>query len=136
MKRNPDADRTPFLSEEWSQKVAFAKYYCVKNGLGWDFTFGSLWFFGGTFVSNHERTMVYGDTTFSQKLRLSREHPKTGDVTNHLGSKALRQYSDIVGKALAPALDGGTSALFCDYWEVHKKKYRPEGQFLAFGADC
>jgi hypothetical protein len=120
--RNPDADRTPFLSEEWSQKVAFAKDYCDKNGLGCDFTFGSLWPFGGTFVPDHERTMVYGDTTFRQKLRLSWEHPEIGNVINHLDSMALHHYSDIVGKSLAPALDGGTSALFCDSWEVHTKK--------------
>jgi len=41
-KRGPD-----FLSPEWSQKVAFAKRYCDTLGLGCDFTFGTLWPFGG-----------------------------------------------------------------------------------------
>ncbi len=116
--RNPDAKRFEWLGEKWQDRVVFAKNYCNETGLGCDFTFGTLWPFGGTFVPDEDRTRVYGDSTFKQPLRLSWTHPDTGNVIDHLSEKAFTRYAGVMGEALAPALGDHRSALFCDSWEV------------------
>jgi hypothetical protein len=69
--RNPDAKRFEWPWEKWQDRVVFTKKYCNEIGLGSDFTFGTLWPFRGTFVSDRDRTKVYGDSSFRQPLRLS-----------------------------------------------------------------
>lgn len=119
--RDPEAKRIAWLSNEWTGLVTFAKEYAGKIGLGCDFTFGTLWPFGGTFVSDRDRTKIFGDTSFRQPLRLSWTHPDTGNVLDHLSKPAFHRYAEIMGKALEPALGDGKSALFCDSWEVETK---------------
>jgi len=120
--RDPNAKRIPWLSPEWTELVTFAKQYCDSIGFGCDFTFGTLWPFGGTFVADSDRTKIYGDTSFKQHLRLSWTHPDTGNVIDHLNKGSFNRYSTIMGNALQPALEGSKSALFCDSWEVETHK--------------
>ena len=121
VKRNPKAVRFPWLGKDWQDAVRHAKSYADSLGLGCDFTFGTLWPFGGTFVSDADRTQVWGKPDFKQPLRLSWTHPDTGNVLNHLDRHAFDRYANVMGTALAPALKGTKSAIFCDSWEVETK---------------
>lgn len=116
--RNLDAERTPWLSKELTQRLVYTKNYCEQVGLGCDFTFGTLWPFGGTFVPDEDATKVFGDPDFKQPLRLSWTHPDTGNVLDHLSGEAFYRYANVMGKAFEPALQGNRSSLFCDSWEV------------------
>jgi hypothetical protein len=130
--RDPDGERFEFLGEEWRQMVAYAKNCADSLGLGCDFTFGTLWPFGGTFVSDQDRTKRWGDSSYKQPLRLSWTHPDTGNVIDHLNRGAFERYAGVMGEALAPALEGSQSALFCDSWEVHTKYIWTDGFELMF----
>lgn len=121
VKRNPNAERFPWLGKDWQDAVTYTKMYCDSIGLGCDFTYGTLWPFGGTFVSDADRTQKWNQTDFKQPLRLSWTHPDTGNVLNHLDSFAFERYAKVMSDALLPALKGSTSALFCDSWEVDSK---------------
>ncbi|OGB68530.1 MAG: hypothetical protein A2Y94_09310 [Caldithrix sp. RBG_13_44_9] len=126
--RDPDAQRIAWLSSEWSEKVTYCKEYCEQIGLGCDFTFGTLWPFGGTFVNDQDRTKIFGDPDFKQPLRLSWTHPDTGNVLNHLDRQAFERYARTMGTALKPALStASTSALFCDSWEVETRRIWTDG---------
>ncbi len=121
VKRNPKAARYSWLGKEWQNAVRFAKMYADSIGLGCDFTFGTLWPFGGTFVSDKDRTQIWNNPGFKQPLRLSWTHPDTGNVLNHLDKQAFERYAAVMGNAFAPALKGSKSAIFCDSWEVESK---------------
>jgi hypothetical protein len=139
VKRNPAAIRYPWLGKEWQEAVQYAKTAANDLGLGCDFTFGTLWPFGGTFVADSDRTQVWGDPGFKQPLRLSWTHPDTGNVLNHLDKGAFERYAEVMGNALSPALRGSLSALFCDSWEVETKRIWTSGFdslfMLRFGYD-
>lgn len=113
--------RQKWLSPEWSQVVSFAKKYADSIGLGCDFTFGTLWPFGDSNVPREDASRLWGDTAFRQDIRGSWEYPVKGYVINHLDRNAFNRYAGRMGKALAPALKGSTSSLFCDSWEVDTK---------------
>ncbi len=130
--RDPEAKRVEWLGDDWQKAVLFAKKYGDEIGLGVDFTFGTLWPFGGTFVADEDRTRVFGDDDFKQKLRLSWTHPKIGNVVNHMDGEAFRRYAGVMGEALAPALKGRRSGLFCDSWEVETRRIWTEGFGEAF----
>jgi hypothetical protein len=130
--RDPDGERFEFLGEDWQRMVAYAKHCADSLGLGCDFTFGTLWPFGGTFVSDEDRTKRWGDSSYKQPLRLSWTHPDTGNVIDHLNRSAFERYADVMGEALAPALAGSQSALFCDSWEVHTKYIWTDGFEVMF----
>ncbi len=126
--RDPEAKRIPWLGPEWREAVRFAKNYAHSLGLGCDFTFGTLWPFGGTFVSDADRTKVFGDEDFKQPLRLSWTHPVVGNVVDHMDKGAFKRYAKVMGTALLPALQcGDTSALFCDSWEVETHRIWTRG---------
>ncbi len=134
--RGPD-----FLSPEWSQKVAYAKRYCDAVGLGYDFTFGTLWPFGGTFVPEEDSSQRF-DGPSPQRLGRSWELPAEGRILNHLDREAFHRYASKVFSGLAEAFrhpqitqipqivsgqesaksaesaDNPKSALFCDSFEV------------------
>ena len=121
-----DEPGVKWLSPEWSELVAIASRHAASIGLGCDFTFGTLWPFGGTFVSEADASLNY-DGPSPQRLRKSWESPAEGLILNHLDSAALERYAAIMGTALAPALTGGRRpAFFCDSWEV-----RTEGLWAA-----
>jgi hypothetical protein len=119
--RDPYGERFPWLGEEWQKRVIYTKRCADSLGLGCDFTYGTLWPFGGTFVSDEDRTRVWNDPSFKQPLRLSWTHPDTGNVLNHLDKAAFDRYAQSMSAAFAPAMAGSTSALFCDSWEVESK---------------
>jgi hypothetical protein len=125
--RNPDGERFEWLGNDWQEMVVFAKRCADSLCLGCDFTFGTLWPFGGTFVSDADRTKRWGDSSYKQPLRLSWTHPDTGNVIDHLNRDAFNRYAEVMGKALAPAINGSQSALFCDSWEVHTKYLWTDG---------
>jgi len=125
--RDPEAERFEFLGPEWTAAIAATKRHADAIGLGCDFTFGTLWPFGGSFVSDADRTRIYGEPDWHQHWRLSWEHDTPGNVLNHMDAEALGRYADRVGTALAPALAGSTSALFCDSWEVETRRIWTEG---------
>ncbi|MEI7896929.1 MAG: glycosyl hydrolase [bacterium] len=121
VKRNPKALRYAWLGKEWQEAVSYTKQYADSIGLGCDYTFGTLWPFGGTFVGDADRTRIWGKPDFKQPLRLSWTHPDTGNVLNHLDRRAFERYATVMGNALSPALKGSPSAIFCDSWEVETK---------------
>jgi hypothetical protein len=127
VKRDPKAIRYPWLGDEWQKAVTYTKRYADSIGLGCDFTFGTLWPFGGTFVSDADRTQIWNKPDFKQPLRLSWTHPDTGNVLNHLDRFAFDRYATVMGNALAPALKGTKSAIFCDSWEVETKHLWTKG---------
>ncbi len=125
--RDPEAVRDPWLGEAWSQAVRHAKEYADSIELHCDFTFGTLWPFGGSFVPDSDRTRVFGEPEFKQKLRLSWEHPTIGNVIDHMDRGALERYSRRMLDALSGALSGSRSALFCDSWEVETRRIWTDG---------
>ncbi len=128
----PNQPRGPdFLSPEWSAAVALAKKLCDERGLGCDFTFGTLWPFGGTFVSESDSAQTHLGPS-PQRLGRSWELPREGRILNHLDSGALERYAWRVGAALADALAGTRSGLFCDSWEVDTEGLWTKGFDAAF----
>lgn len=125
--RDPEAERFEWLGKEWQEMIGYSKQCADSLGLGCDFTFGTLWPFGGNFVSDEDRTKRWGDSSFKQPLRLSWTHPDTGNVLNHLNKSAFDRYAEIMGNALKPAIKGTQSALFCDSWEVETKYIWTDG---------
>lgn len=117
----PDQPSGPkWLSQEWSQLVGFTKQYADHIGLGCDFTFGSLWPFGGSIVKKKDASRTFKGLS-KQRLYHSWESAhstKPGYILNHLDKSALENYSQVMGRALTKALKGSPSALFCDSWEV------------------
>jgi hypothetical protein len=132
--RDPEAPRMEFLGPDWSQAVAETKRYADSIGLGCDFTFGTLWPFGGSWVGDADRARVFGDPDFRQEWRLSWEHGTPGNVMDHMSEGALERYAAPLAAALAPALEGSTSALFCDSWEVETRRIWTDGFGEAFQA--
>ncbi len=108
-----------WLSAEWSQRVAFARRYARRLGLGCDFTLGTLWPFGDSGISESDASLTFRGPS-EQRIRRSWEQRTAppARVLNHLDQSALKRYFDRVGGALRPALQVGPLALFCDSWEV------------------
>lgn len=114
----PRRERGPkWLSRDWSELVASAKRHCDALGLGCDITFGTLWPFGDSKVSPRDASRTFNGPSL-QRLRRTWEEPREGRVLDHLDPGALERYCRRVGRALAPALKGARSGLFCDSWEV------------------
>jgi len=113
-----DTSAQKWLSPEWSDVVAYTKHYADSIGLGCDFTFGSVWPFGDSYVDRKDGTTIYGDTAFEQTITYSWEYPVIGRALNHLDSNALKRYADRIGSALSIALEGSASALLSESWEI------------------
>ncbi len=126
------APRFEWLSGGWSNAVAFAKDYAESVSLGCDFTFGTLWPFGDSRVPEKYGSRSYNDTISEKTMRLTWEHPIRGRVINHLDSNALRNYSQRIGTALKPALEGSKSGIFVDSWEVDTRYIWTPGLDTAF----
>jgi hypothetical protein len=128
----PGMPRGPkWLSKEWSNLVAYAKSYCDEIGLGCDFTFGTLWPFGGTMIGPAEASKTF-DGVSTARLDRSWEEPEQGLILDHLDQCALEKYSETMAAALAPALQGSRSAFFCDSWEVPAEKLWTGGFDIKF----
>lgn len=130
----------PWLSPEWSRLTAVAKQTADELGLGCDFTFGTLWPFGDSQVTEADGSWTFAGPS-EQRIRRSWEQPASppSRVVNHLDRRALERYAGRVGAGLREALRGRPSALFCDSWEVEPQGlWSPglEAEFLRrFGYD-
>jgi len=127
--------RQEWLSSEWSDIVAFTKRYADSIGIGCDFTFGTGWPFGDTYLNRENATQNYGEKNDSTKwtyVVVSWEYPKKGFILNHLDKNALTVYADKMGSALTASLKGTISGLFCDSWEVETHKLWTKGFDNAF----
>jgi hypothetical protein len=113
-----------FLDTEFSSLVAFAKQYAESIGLGCDFTFGTLWPFCGTFISETDSSKTWQGPSL-QRVTDTWEKAYTIEparVLDHLSKDALLHYAEKIGTGLKKALSGAESALFCDSWEVEMDK--------------
>ncbi|MFL6463221.1 MAG: glycosyl hydrolase [Bryobacteraceae bacterium] len=115
----PSAPRPVWLSTEWSELVAFTKQEADALDLGCDFTFGSSWPFGGSWVRPEDAAQTF-DGLSEQRLGNSWEELEHGRtyVVNHLSRTALDGYAAPLLAALKDALAGSRSALFCDSLEI------------------
>lgn len=113
-----DTSAQKWLSPEWSEMVAYTKWYADSIGLSCDFTFGSAWIIAATYIDKAHSTQIYGDTNFRQALTYSWCYPDTQWVINHLDSHAFKLYATPLMTALQPALKGSKPALFTDSWEI------------------
>jgi len=126
-----------FLSPEWTALCVRAREACGKVGIGCDFTFGTMWPFGGHFVAEDDASQCWNGPS-TQRMDRSWEKAHTqedGPVLNHLSRSALARYAEKMSAALGPALhpalspaldaapgpalqSDSTDSLFCDSWEV------------------
>lgn len=113
--------RQEWMSKEWTAIVAFTKQYADSIGLGCDFTFGTLWPFGDSYVPRNEATMNWKDSAWRQDIRASWQYPKKGFVLDHLSSNAFNNYAQRMNNAFGEAYKGSKSCLFVDSWEVESK---------------
>lgn len=113
-----DTTAQTWLSPEWSDMVAYTKRYADSIGLACDFTFGSAWPVAGHNIGADLTSKIYGDTSFRQTLTFAWGWPDTLLVINHLDSNAFYTFAEPIGAALQEALQGSTSALFTDSWEI------------------
>ena len=122
-----------WLSPELAKIVSYAKQYAVSLGLGCDFTFGTLWPFGGSFVEEQDASMTFQGPS-EQRLQKSWESPylPPGRILNHLDHNALEHYSETMLAFLRDSLKGNPSALFCDSWEVDTRGLWTDGFDEAF----
>ena len=122
LRANDGARAARWLSPEWSERVAFARREAEALGLGCDFTFGTLWPFGGSFVAWEDSHQDFDGPTgrFLTHSWESAHEDRPGLVLDHLDRDALARYAAVMGAALAPALavPGRTPTLFYDSWEV------------------
>lgn len=134
----------PFLGERFRHVVAHAAEGCSVRDLGFDVTFGTLWPFGGSMVSQADASRTW-DGLSEQRLRRSWESGEgrePGYILNHLDASALSRYDAVVGHALQPAVDRITASgdspipvcFFLDSWEVHPEKLWADGFGDAFEA--
>jgi hypothetical protein len=113
-----------FLSAEWTALVVHAKRECERLGLGCDFTLGSLWPFGGSFVPEEDGLKTF-DGPSPRRLEQSWEDPfvdVSPPILDHVNRGALERYVAVIGAALTPALAGRPADLFCDSWELPSRR--------------
>lgn len=113
-----DTTAQKWLSPEWSEVVAYTKFYADSIGLACDFSFGSAWPVAGSNIGKEHISKIYGDTSFRQTLTFAWCWPDTQLVINHLDSNAFYTFAEPVGAALEDALKGSKSAFFTDSWEI------------------
>jgi hypothetical protein len=121
-----------WLSPEWTKCVKFAKDHANGLGLSCDFTFGSLWPFGGSIVSEKDAQKDFKGLS-SQRIGRSWEmldFPDGVPVLNHLDHVAFERYAAKMGAALP--LEGQKSGIFCDSLELDNNGLWTEGFREAF----
>lgn len=129
-----------FLSPGWTALCLRAREACERLGLGCDFTYGSIWPFGGSFVEEAYSSQTWQGPS-AQRLDRSWEFAQgtaPGRVMDHLSREGFRRYALRMGGALAPALwvypsaDSPRDSLFCDSWEVETEGLWTQGFGEAF----
>ncbi|MBV9766657.1 MAG: hypothetical protein JOZ48_17560 [Acidobacteriaceae bacterium] len=111
--------RPDWLGVDWRELVSFTKSEADALGLGCDFTFGSCWPFGGSWVQPEDASKTFEGLS-EQRLERTWEDPVHGPslIVDHLSSSALGRYAEPLLEALGQALKGSRSALFCDSLEL------------------
>ncbi len=112
-----ECKRMDWLSEDFKKTITYTKKCAEKLGLGCDFTLGSAWPFGGSFLEAEDCSQTFTGPSL-QAIEGSWESPKHTPVLNHLSKKALQNYVDHMRNAFEPALKGRPSSLFCDSLEI------------------
>jgi len=111
------------LDDEWSRLIVYTKEQADQRGLQCDFTLGTLWPFGGSFIPEMFRSKTYKGYS-NQRLKHSWEmayNENPGFILDHLSKEAVIWYVRHFGSALKSALNVSTSGLFCDSFEVETK---------------
>ena len=119
-----DAGQRPhWLNGAWAELAAFTKLQADELGLGCDFTLGSCWPFGGSWLTEADAAKTFAGLS-EQRLQCSWEQETFGPqfVLDHLSSGALSRYAKPLLQALRPALAGSRSALFCDSLEIETRE--------------
>ncbi len=125
--------RPRWLSREWQDLVAYTKCAADDLGLGCDFTFGSSWPFGGSWLGGEDAAQTFNGLS-DQQVHGSWEEGESSPapVVNHLSARSLRTYARPLLSALSEALQGGTSALFCDSLELRTEQMWSQDLWTAF----
>ncbi len=113
-----DTSAQKWLSEEWTEIVAYTKRYADTIGLACDFTFGSAWPVAELNIPKAYGTQIYGDTSFSQLLTFSWAWPQNMRVINHMDEKAFTLFAKPYESAMKEVLKGPKTVLFTDSWEI------------------
>lgn len=113
-----DTTAQEWLSDEWSQVVAFTKIQAESLGLSCDFTFGTAWPVAAKYIPQEEGTKIYGDSSFQQLLTFGWGWPDTAMVIDHLDKNVFEKFASPINKALQPAMNLGPTAFFTDSWEI------------------
>ena len=100
--------RAPLARPGLDRAVAHAKRHAEALGLGCDFTFGTLWPFGGSFVPPEDSHHTFDGPSYRplEQTWESAYEDEPGLVLDHLDREALARYAQVMGAALAPALGG------------------------------
>jgi hypothetical protein len=132
----PDSKPVKFLSPNWIDLVKYTYKTCLEMNLICDFTFGTLWPFGGSFVQPEYASKTCNGLS-SQRIRRSWESAydnEPGLVIDHLSRKALQEYANHLMKSfneflLDPSIPHkrNTCAFFCDSIEIHTKDIWTDG---------
>ncbi|MCE5318859.1 MAG: hypothetical protein LLG04_16045 [Parachlamydia sp.] len=110
--------RVKWLSEDFIRLVTLTKKCAAKLELGCDFTFGSSWPFGGSFLKPEDQMQTFQGPS-SQRIEGSWEKPLKPPVLNHLSRTAVENYTANMSKVFEEALkEGRPSSLFCDSLEI------------------
>ena len=120
-----------WLSTDFKTTIAYTKKCAEKLGLGCDFTFGSAWPFGGSFLAAEDCSQTFTGLS-PQTIEGSWESSKHIPVLDHLSKKALQHYVDHMKNAFEPALKGRPSSLFCDSLEILNDEMWNEGLWVKF----
>ncbi|MBK8955002.1 MAG: hypothetical protein IPM34_05525 [Saprospiraceae bacterium] len=113
-----DTSAQKWLSEEWTDIVAYTKSYADSIGLACDFTFGSAWPVAELHIPKEYGTQIYGDTSFSQLLTFSWAWPQNMRVINHMDPKAFELFAAPYKTPWKKILKGPKTVLFADSWEI------------------
>ena len=118
-----DRERPAWLQARWQELIRHTKRTADELGLRCDFTLGSSWPFGGSWVEAEDAAQTF-DGASTQQLGGTWEAATSGPglVVNHLSAKALERYAEPLLRALREGLQGSESALFCDSLEIETER--------------
>lgn len=106
-----------WLSKKFGDILQKTKKLADEMDLICDFTFGSCWPFGGSFVAKRDRAQTFKGIS-SHLLTSGWEFPKESYIIDHLSKTALTNYFETMMSSFSPLSQGSKSALFCDSLEL------------------
>ena len=118
-----DRDRPAWLQARWQELIGHTKHTADTLGLRCDFTLGSSWPFGGSWVPEEDAAQTF-DGVSTERLGGTWEAATSGPglVVNHLSAGALERYAEPLLRALRDGLPGGEYSLFCDSLEIETER--------------